>query len=220
MTGPSRFTSIVVADDHPVVLHGITELLRAERDFKIVAMCHDGLSAISAIRTSRPDVAVLDIAMPGKTGLEVLTTIVSSGIATKVIFLTATVTNSQILTAIARGVKGVMLKDTAPQDLISCVRAIAAGREWLPPEIVDKAIEHESGRRLQRELIEDGLTDREREVMCLVAEGLANKEVGRRLGVSEGTVKIHLHKIYEKLGVANRTALAAVAIAHRDDFNS
>jgi two-component system, NarL family, nitrate/nitrite response regulator NarL len=218
MTGSARVTSIVVADDHPVVLHGVADLLRSQGDFKIVAMCHDGLSAISAIRTSRPDLAVLDIAMPGKTGLEVLTAIATDGAATKVIFLTATATNSQILTAIARGAKGVLLKDTAPQDLISCVREVAAGKDWLPTAIVDAALEQETGRRLQREIIEGSLTDREREVMRLVAEGLANKEVGRRLGVSEGTVKIHLHKIYEKLGVPNRTALAAVAIAHRDDL--
>ena len=218
MTPRARFTSIVVADDHPVVLHGVAELLRAEGDLRIVAMCHDGLSAISAIRQAQPDVAVLDIAMPGKSGLDVLSAIAHDGVATRVILLTATASDSQILTAIARGAKGVLLKDTAPKDLISCVRDVAAGREWLPPEIVDAALEHESGRRLQRELIENGLTERERQVMRLVAQGLANKEVGRHLGVSEGTVKIHLHKIYEKLGVANRTALAALAIAHRDEL--
>jgi two-component system nitrate/nitrite response regulator NarL len=216
MTALPRCTSIVVADDHPVVLHGVADLLGSERDLMIVAVCRDGLSAISAIRERRPD---LDIAMPGKSGLEVLTEIAAEGAATKVIFLTATATDSQILGAIARGVSGIILKDTAPHDLIACVREVAAGRTWLPPEIVGAALERETGRRLQRELIE-GLTDREREVMGLVAEGRANKDIARRLDISEGTVKIHLHKIYEKLGIANRTALAAFAIAHRSPLVS
>ena len=219
MTQSPRYTSIVVADDHPIVLHGVADLLKSERDLRIVAVCRDGLSAISAIRERRPDLAVLDIAMPGKSGLEVLTAIAAEGAATKVIFLTATATDSQILGAIARGVSGIILKDTAPHDLIACVREVAAGKTWLPPEIVSTALERETGRRLQRGLIES-LTDREREVMRLVAEGLSNKEVARRLKISEGTTKIHLHKIYEKLGIANRTALAAVAIAHRGPLAS
>jgi len=215
MMNSPRFTSIVVADDHPVVLHGVADLLRTERDLRIVAVCRDGLSAISAIRERRPDLAVLDIAMPGKSGLEVLTAIAAEGAATKVILLTATATDSQIVGAIARGVSGIILKDTAVHDLISCVREVAAGRTWLPPEIVGAALERETGREVQRDLFES-LTDREREVMRLVAEGLSNKDVARQLNISEGTIKIHLHKIYEKLGIRNRTALAAVAIAHRD----
>jgi two-component system nitrate/nitrite response regulator NarL len=219
MTTSPPFTSIVVADDHPVVLHGLADLLRSEPDLSIVAACRDGLSAISAIRERRPDLAVLDIAMPGKSGLEVLAAIAAEGAATKVIFLTATATDSQILGAIARGVSGIILKDTAVHDLIACVREVAAGRTWLPPEIVGSALERETGRRLQRELLES-LTDREREVMRLVSEGLSNKDVARRLNIAEGTIKIHLHKIYEKLGIANRTALAAVAIAYRNPLAS
>jgi len=215
-----RVTSIVVADDHPIVLHAVTGLLNSQADMKVIASCSDGTAAVDAIRKWSPDIAVLDIAMPGFSGLDVLASIAAANAATKVIFLTATAKDDQLLTALARGAKGIMLKDTALQDLVRCVREVAAGRNWFPTDVVDAALERETGRRLQRELIEEGLTARERQVMLLVSEGLSNKEIGRRLGLSEGTIKIHLHNIYEKIGVPNRTALTAVAIAHRDELVS
>jgi len=218
MRARRRLTSIVVADDHPIVLHGVVGLLSCQSDLSIIASCDNGMAAIDAIQRWSPDVAVLDIAMPGCSGLDVLASIAREHVATKVIFLTATARDDQLLTAIARGAKGIILKDAAPQDLVRCVREVAAGRSWFPADLVDVALERETGRRSQRELIEEGLTVRERQVMRLVSEGLSNKEIGRRLGLSEGTVKIHLHNIYDKIGVPNRTALTAVAIAHRDQL--
>jgi DNA-binding NarL/FixJ family response regulator len=209
--------SILVADDHPVVLHGLVSLLAAQRDFRLVASCSDGLAAVEKIREFDPDLAVLDIAMPRLDGLDVLS-MISSGHATKVIFLSAAATDEQILIAIARGAKGIMLKETVVDDLISCVREVATGGLWLPPGVVEGALERETGRRLQSDRISQSLTIREREVMKWVSEGLTNKEVAGRLGLSEGTVKIHLHNIYEKVGVPNRTALTALAIAYRNQL--
>jgi two-component system nitrate/nitrite response regulator NarL len=216
----SRRLSVVIADDHPVVLHGVADLLRSHADMNVVSVCSDGAAAMDAIQKFAPDVALLDFAMPGKSGLEVLSNMTATRSTTKVIFLTATATDSQLITAVACGARGIMLKDTALNDLVDCVRAVAAGGHWLPPDLLDAALRRETGRQLARELIDGVLTQREREVMRLVAEGLSNKDVGRRLNLSEGTVKIHLHNIYKKLDVPNRTVLTAVAIAHRDQFES
>jgi two-component system nitrate/nitrite response regulator NarL len=211
-------TSIVVADDHPIVLHGVSALLGAEQDLTIVARCSDGAAAAESIRNLAPDVAVLDIAMPKLTGLDVLSSVVADGGTTKIVFLTATATDDQLLAAVARGAKGLLLKDTVPDDLVKCIREVIKGGQWLPAEIVDHALEREIGRRVQTERMTHSLTEREREVMRHVAQGVPNKEVAKRLGLSEGTVKIHLHNIYEKVGVPNRTALTALAMAHRDQF--
>ena len=174
MRARRRLTSIVVADDHPIVLHGVVGLLSCQSDLSIIASCDNGMAAIDAIQRWSPDVAVLDIAMPGCSGLDVLASIAREHVATKVIFLTATARDDQLLTAIARGAKGIILKDAAPQDLVRCVREVAAGRSWFPADLVDVALERETGRRSQRELIEEGLTVRERQVMRLVSRKLAD----------------------------------------------
>ena len=220
MKGSPRTLSIVVADDHPVVLHGIAAILQANAEMEVVAVCSDGAAAVKAIRKFTPSVAVLDVAMPGLNGLDVLAAIAADRHGTKVVLLTATATDGQILTAIARGVRGILLKDAALDDLVDCVREVAAGRNWLPSDVIDAALERETGRRLMGLRVTESLSLREREVMLLVSEGLSNKGVGRRLNLSEGTVKIHLHNIYQKVGVANRTALTGLAIAYRDQLSS
>ena len=218
MTDQDRSISIVVADDHPVVLHGVADVLRINSDMNVVAVCGDGAGALEAIRTWSPNVAVLDILMPGMSGLDVLAGIARGGLATKVVLLTATASESQILRAIASGVRGIVLKEQALTELVRCVRVVAEGGQWLPTNLVDAALEHETRRRSSSQRLIQLLTTREREISLLVAEGLSNKEVGRRLELSEGTVKIHLHNIYQKLEVSNRTTLAALAIAHRDEL--
>ena len=220
MKDPARPMSIVVVDDHPVVLHGVAGILQANAEMEVVAICSDGAAAVEAIRKFAPRVAVLDVTMPGLNGLDVLAALAAEGLRTKIVLLTATATDGQILTAIARGVTGILLKDAALDDLVDCVREVAAGRNWLPSDVIEAALERETGSRLMGMRVTETLTVREREVMLLVSEGVSNKEVGRRLNLSEGTVKIHLHNIYQKLGVANRTALTALAIAHRDQLRS
>jgi len=152
-------------------------------------------------------------------GLDVLSRITSDGLATKVIFLSATATDAQILTAITRGAKGIMLKDIAPESLADCVRQVAGGREWFPADIVDAAMERETGRRVQSKQLVQTLTPRERQVVVSLCEGNSNKMIARQLNLTEGTVKVHLSNIYNKLGVANRTALTALTIVHRDHLD-
>jgi two-component system nitrate/nitrite response regulator NarL len=219
MTNP-RPISIVLADDHPVVLHGMASILRSQADMTLVALCDDGAAASKAIRKHEPDVAVLDIGMPGLNGLDVLASITADGHATKIVFLTAAASDGQILMAITRGAKGIMFKDMAPDSLVQCVRQVAAGQQWFPTDVVDAATERELGRRVESERLFQTLTLRERQVVVTLCEGQSNKQIARQLELTEGTVKIHLHNIFEKLGVTNRTALAALAIVHRDRLSS
>jgi two-component system nitrate/nitrite response regulator NarL len=137
---------------------------------------------------------------------------------TKSVFLTATATDKQLLTAVSRGAKGIVLKETALDELVQCILVVAGGREWLPPSLIDAAVKREAARQSVSTHLAQSLTCRERQIVVLVAEGLSNKEMCRRLGLSEGTVKIHLHNIYEKVGVNNRTALAAMAVAGHEEL--
>ena len=200
MTKRPETISIVLADDHPAVLHGVVDVLRSNSDMTVVAACTDGATALNAIRKSAPTVAVLDIYMPDLSGLDVLTRLSAERSMTKVVFLTATANDEQILTAVARGAKGIVLKERALSELVQSVRAVAAGSTWLPPDLIDAALEREVGRNSVRRRLGQSLTCRERQITLMVAEGLSNKEIGRRLDVSEGTVKIHLHNIYKKIG--------------------
>ncbi|HMF26522.1 MAG TPA: response regulator transcription factor [Pseudolabrys sp.] len=217
---PKNSISIVVADDHPVVLHGVAGVLRIQADMTILAACTDGASAVSAIRQFAPDVAVLDIAMPSVSGLDVLSSVTASGLDTKVIFLTALATDDQILTAIANGAKGIVLKDAAFESLVACVREVAAGRQWFPVDLVETALRRDTQHRAESRRFVQRLTEREQEIVLLVAEGLSNKEIARRINLTEGTIKIHLHNIYDKLEVPNRTALTALAITYQHQFRS
>ena len=210
---------VLLADDHPVVLAGLRELIAAKDGFQVVATATNGEEALRALRELKPDLAVLDVSMPDMTGLDVLAVLNSEGLDIPVVFLTATASDEQIAAAVTLGVRGIVLKDAAPDSLIQCLRTIADGGRWLPPEVVDAALSRESERRLEAHRVEQSMTSREREIALLVAKGMSNKEIGRKLSVSEGTVKIHLHNIYQKLGVSNRTSLAALALAHRDELS-
>jgi two-component system nitrate/nitrite response regulator NarL len=211
-----RPVSIVVADDHPVVLRGLVTLLNEDKTFRVIATCTDGSEAIDAIQTRKPDLALLDMNMPSLHGLQVLKAVVAESLATRIIFLAAFLSDREIVAATAGGAYGIILKESAPDTLISCLHAVAAGQKWLPAELVDGALERTLEQHAKIARVEKLLTRREIEVMLRVSDGLSNKEVGSQLNISEGTVKIHLHSIYHKVGVGNRTSLANFAIAYRD----
>jgi RNA polymerase sigma factor (sigma-70 family) len=211
----SELISIVLADDHPVVLHGVADILRAQADMKVLATCGDGTTAVHAIRELVPDIAVLDIAMPGLNGIEVLSGVAIDPIKTKIVLLTAVATDDQILAAIANGARGIVLKDAAPDSLVDCVRGVAVGKRWYPTDLVESALRRNAGRR-ENERVMQTLTPREQEIVVMVVEGITNKEIARRIDLTEGTIKIHLHNIYEKLKIPNRTALTAFAIAYEN----
>jgi DNA-binding NarL/FixJ family response regulator len=209
---------VVLADDHPVFLGGLQALIRTDPMFEVVATRPNGTAALQAILELQPDLAILDVSMPGCTGVEVLKDIGSRNLRTRVILLTASAGDHQIVEAVERGVYGLMLKDAAADTLLECMRSVSAGRRWLPSDLVGAALEREGEKRAKTGQVENALTAREREIVSLVAEGLSNKEIARHLGVTDGTVKIHLHNIYRKLDVGNRTALTALSLSYRDQL--
>ena len=208
-------TNLVIADRHPVVLQGLTSVLGAQSDFKIVACCRDGPSCIEAIRSLVPDIAILDISMPGLTGLEILTTANSERLPTRLVFFTASVQDRELVMSAAAGAFGVVLKDVALETLVQSLRQVARGQR-LPLPSSDQAVPR--GREQRNIAIAENvltvLTERERQIMALVSEGLSNKEIGRRLNIAGGTIKVHLHHIFQKLEISNRTLLAALVISN------
>ena len=205
-----RCTSVVIADRHPVVLQGMMKALGAEGGFEVVASCSDGRSCIEAIRNLLPDIAILDISMPGLTGLEILTIANSESLSTRLVFFTASIEDRELVMSAAAGAYGIIPKDVELEILVRSLRQVADGQRLLPLPSPDQAEQRNIA-------VSDNaltvLTDRERQIMRLVSEGLSNKEIGRRLNISDGTIKQHLHHIYQKLEISNRTVLAALAIA-------
>jgi DNA-binding NarL/FixJ family response regulator len=199
---------VVLADDHPIVLGGLRALLQAEPGVEIVAAAPDGASALAMIQAHEPSIAVLDIRMPQLTGLEVLEALEAEGLATRVVLLTGSASDEQIATGVERGAWGLLLKEHALDTLMACLKTVAGGQRWLPEELVAPAVRRAAERRARDVPLERVLTAREYQIARLVAQGLSNKHISRQLSISEGTVKIHLHNMYEKLGALNRTSLA------------
>lgn len=206
---------VVLADDHPIVLSGLRTLIQTDPMFEVVATCPDGETALQAILDVRPHLAILDVSMPRLSGIEVLAEINARGVKARVIFLTASAGDHQIVEAVERGAYGLILKDAAADTLLACMRSVSTGRRWIPSDLVKAASEREVAKRAKNTFIQSVLTLREQEIVALVTEGQSNKEIARKLNLSDGTVKIHLHNIYQKLGVSNRTALAALALNER-----
>jgi DNA-binding NarL/FixJ family response regulator len=202
---------LVVADDHPIILDGLEVLFRMEQDIQVVARCVNGEEALQAVRQHRPDILILDIRMPGKDGLAVLREMRDTDLSTQVVLLTVALEEDETLEALRLGVRGVVLKVMAPQMLVQCVRKVHAGEQWLERRSVGRALEKLLSREAGAREVAGVLTPREIEVVRMVAAGFRNKEIGDKLSISEGTVKIHLHHIYEKLHLTGRLELARYA---------
>jgi two-component system, NarL family, nitrate/nitrite response regulator NarL len=207
-------TSVVIADRHPVVLQGLANLLGAETSFRVVASCSDGTDCIEAIRRLVPDIAILDISMPGLTGLEILAIANSENLPTRLVFFSASIEDRALAMSAAAGAYGIIPKDATPEILLQSLQQVADGQRLLPLPSSDQAVSRERGNSAIAENVLSVLTDRERQIMRLVSEGLSNKEIGRRLNIADGTIKVHLHHIFQKLEISNRTVLAALAISH------
>ena len=194
---------ILLADDHPMIRAAIDVLLR-DTGFEVVGMAGTGEMALSENRRLRPDIMLLDIQMPGGSGLEVLRQLRAEKSPVHVILLTAAVDDSALLEAKALKVRGIVLKNSDPAYLLECLESVSAGRMWIDPDLAKRSRKLASAANhvtLQ-------LAPRERQLIAFVRKGLRNREIGEQLGVTEGTVKAYLHAIYEKLGVGNRTELA------------
>lgn len=206
---------IVIADDHPVFREGLKRLLQAESDFEIVGTANDGAEALRRVVDLQPDVLLLDLAMRGTEGLYALRAIDERRLAVRTVILTAAISRDDTFEAVRLGARGIVLKDAATSLLSQCIRGVVAGESWVGHEHVRDILEalREHGRRPA-----DGslpVTSRERLIMAAVARGLTNKDIALQIGASEQTVKNHLSRIFEKLGVEGRLELALYVTNHR-----
>jgi DNA-binding NarL/FixJ family response regulator len=205
---------IVIADDHPVVRKGLVEFLGDEEEMDVVAQCSDGASALAATRRLRPDILILDLRMPDMTGLEVVRQLNQEAHSVPVLLLAGNISDGEVVEAMRMGVKGIVLKEMAPNLLVASVRKVAGGGVWLEKDAVARAFERMLDQQEKREKVATSLTRREIEIVTMVARGLANRDIGEALFISEATVKTHLHSIYEKTAVKGRMQLAAYAREH------
>jgi DNA-binding NarL/FixJ family response regulator len=205
---------IVVADDHPFILDALDQLFRGEDDCEVVARCANGEEALVAIEKYRPDVVVLDVRMPELDGIGLLRKLHERQIPTKVVLLTASLDDARLLEAFRLGACGLVLKESAPRLLVQSVRQVANGEQSWNGKAIAGALRLVLQREQAVAAVSSTLTARELEVARMVAAGLRNKEIAARLDITEGTVKFHLHGIYEKLQIDGRYALMSYARDH------
>lgn len=201
---------VVLVDDHQIVLHGLRELFERQEDFEVVCCCPDAASAVAAVAEHHPDVVILDLRMPQQSGLDVLRTLAARHLASRVVLLTAAIRDEEVVEAVKLGAMGLVLKESSPDVLLECVRTVHRGQQWIERETLTRAIRTTLAREGDQPP-GGSLTPREVEIVKMVAQGLRNKVIAERLTISEGTVKVHLHNIYEKFGVDGRLELLLCA---------
>jgi len=213
---------IVVADDHPIFRDGLCKLLALEEDFEVVAQASDGRQVLDVLQQFEPDILLLDLKMPGLDGLATLQRLQAAKNKTRVIVLTASDDKNEFVQAMKLGTSGIVLKQTATDMLIKSIRKVHAGEIWLDSHttaaVIRQFVANEdlpqtpSPANAGRERERSPLSQREREIVALVAQGFKNKEMAEKMFISEQTVKNHLHNIFDKLGVSDRLELALYAI--------
>jgi len=214
---------IVVADDHPIFRDGLCKLLALEEDFEVVAQAQDGREVLDVLQQYEPDILLLDLKMPGLDGLGTLQRLQAARNRTRVIVLTASDDKNEFVQAMKLGTSGIVLKQTATDLLIKSIRKVHAGEIWLDSHTTAAVIRQfvssddvppppQAAVAAPRERERSPLSQREREIVALVAQGFKNKEMAEKMFISEQTVKNHLHNIFDKLGVSDRLELALYAI--------
>jgi two-component system nitrate/nitrite response regulator NarL len=207
---------VVIADDHPIFRDGLRKLLDSEDDINIIGEVSNGIECAQMVTKLKPDILLLDLRMPEKDGLTLLEEMNFDSLSTRVIVLTATEDDRDVVRAMRLGARGVVLKQSATELLLRSIHKVYGGEIWLDKRMTAEVMKafsksSEGGPRREKPL----LSDREKEIVQLVAQGFRNREIGERLFISEQTVKNHLHNIFDKLGVSDRLELALYAIHHR-----
>ncbi len=200
---------IAIVDDHPIVRDGLVAALDGEREFRIVGSLDSASDLLAKSKTLQPDIVLLDFEMPGLAGVEAVRALARDLPQTRIIVFTAYADDDKVIGAMQAGARGYVLKGAPATDVARAIRDVYAGGSYLPPAIAAVLA------RQAREPRRTALTEREREVLRLVADGLSNKQVARRLGISERTVKYHINSVMTKLGADNRAQAVAVAVRRR-----
>src|SRR5215472_5359968 len=203
---PTRTIRIVIADDHAIFRDGLRRLLATQTDFKVIAEASDGKEAIALAAELKPDVLLLDLAMPRVPGMEVLRELARQEIPLRTILLTAAIQPFAVTSALQLGARGIVLKASPPELLLKSIRSVCDGQFWVGSEPITAWT-----RTGQASSGGFGLTSREIEIISAIKEGSSNREIASKLAISEETVKRHLSNIYAKLGVSSRLELAVLA---------
>lgn len=207
---------VALLDDHQIVLDGLSRLVALEPDMCVIAACATGEALLAAIKAGQVDVAVLDLSLPGINGLDVLGRMQIEHFAVRTIVLTAATNEADVIRAIAAGTHGLVLKEAAPQTLIKAIRSVANGETALDSAFARRAVELVDRNATPQSSILSDLTPREIEIIRMIERGLRNRDIAELWGIAEGTVKVHLNKIYRKLMLDGRLALAVFAREHKD----
>jgi DNA-binding NarL/FixJ family response regulator len=203
--------TVVLADDHAMVRLGLEQLLGGAEGIEVVGTAADGAEAVAVVLEQRPNVVLMDLQMPGVDGVAATRQIVASGVESEVVVLTSFSDSERIVAALDAGAIGYLLKDTDPDDLLEGIRAAARGESPLHPRAARQLLTA----RVKAPVVTVDLTPRELEVLGLVRHGLANKQIARRLGITERTVKAHLTSTFQRIGVSDRTQAALWAERNR-----
>jgi len=205
---------LVLADDHPLVLQALDGLFATEDDMEVVALCRDGETALEAVRQFAPDVLLLDLSMPQLDGIAVLQSLQAEESLTQVVVFTGNMDERRALECLRLGVSGVVLKESPPELLLQAIRRVASGELWLEKHSYNQAVALMLRQQNANRQLAALLTPREFEILLLAAQGRRNKEIARELAITEGTVKMHLHHVFEKLGLRGRSDL--IRYAHQN----
>lgn len=200
---------ILLADDHPIVREGLAAVLGTQPDFAIVGQAGDGAEAVDLASSLKPDIVVLDLAMPQMDGVQALRAMRAENKDLKALVFTASETDDRIIGAVQAGAQGYLLKGAPREELFGAVRVVAKGGSLLSPVVAAHLLERMAGASSP---VAEALTEREREVLHLLAQGLQNKEIAAKLGIRERTVKFHVSTILGKLGATNRLEAVRLAV--------
>lgn len=211
---------VLIADDHAIFRDGLRRLLEADPGLTVVGEAADGIEALKLAVKLKPDILLLDLAMPRQTGLDTLRELADTSPNLRVILLTAAIEKAQIVQALQLGARGVVMKESATQLLLKCIRTVMNGEFWVGRESVSDLVQFlregtRGGRQKEPGRKNFGLTPRELEVVAAIVGGYTNRDVAQKFSISEDTVKHHLTNIFDKLGVSNRLELALFAVHHK-----
>ncbi len=203
---------ILVADDHPIVREGLRTLLSSQKGLKLVGEAIDGIEAVNMAQSLKPDIILMDLVMPRKDGIQAIREIKKTTPGARILILTSFAEDDRVLSAFKAGAIGYVLKDSLPQELLKAIQNVYRGEPSLSSPVAIKLLHELSGETEDEDVIEEELTERETEVLKLIAQGLSNQEIAEQLSLSEWTIRSRVSTILEKLQLTNRTQAALYAI--------